>query len=70
MAPIDMTKIYKKYSGMWVALDKDRTTALAVGKTAKEALQGSRKKGVQYPIITKVPTENLGYILQCPRIKP
>ena len=63
MTPIDMTKIYKKYAGMWVALSQDRAKALATGKTAKEALQASRKKGVRNPIITKVPTENFGYIL-------
>ncbi len=63
MAPIDMTKIYKKYSGMWVALDEGRTKVLATGKTAKEVLQTSRKRGVRNPIITKVPTENFGYIL-------
>ena len=63
MIPIDMTKIYKKYAGLWVALSKDRTKALAIGKTAKEALQASKKKGVSHPIITKVPTENFGYIL-------
>lgn len=63
MALIDMTKIYKDYSGMWVALDESRTKALASGKTAKEALQASRKRGVRNPIITKIPTENFGYIL-------
>jgi len=63
MTPIDMTKIYKKYAGMWVALDEKRTKALATGKTANEALQASKKKGVNNPIITKIPTENFGYIL-------
>ena len=58
-----MTKIYKKYAGMWVALDKTRTKALATGKTAKEALRASRKRGIRNPIVTKIPTENFGYIL-------
>ena len=58
-----MTKIYNKYAGSWVALDKSRTKALATGKSAKEALRASRKKGVRNPIITKIPTENFGYIL-------
>lgn len=63
MTPIDMTKIYKKYAGMWIALDETRTRALATGKTAKEALQASKKQGIRNPIITKIPTENFGYIL-------
>lgn len=63
MTTIDMTKIYKRYSGMWVALDKSRTKALAKGKTANEALRASRKKGIRDPIITRIPTENFGYIL-------
>ncbi len=58
-----MTKIYKKYPGMWVALNADRTKAFATGKTAKEALHASKKKGAQNPIITKIPNENFGYIL-------
>jgi len=63
MTPIDMTKIYTKYSGMCVALDEKRTKAVASGKTAKEVLQASRKRGIRNPIITKIPTENFGYIL-------
>ena len=63
MTPIDMTKVYKKYAGMWVALDENRTKAIAAGKTVKEVLQASRKQGVRNPIITKIPTENFGYIL-------
>ena len=63
MAPIDMTKIYREYAGMWVALNADRSRAVASGKTAREALHASRKKGVRNPIITKIPTENFGYIL-------
>ncbi len=58
-----MTKVYKKYAGMWVALDENRTKAIAAGKTVKEVLQASRKQGVRNPIITKIPTENFGYIL-------
>ncbi len=63
MIPINMTKIYKKYSGLWVALDESRTKAFATGKTAKEVLQVSRKKGIKDPLIAKIPTKDIGYIL-------
>jgi hypothetical protein len=59
---IDWSKIYKKYKGLWVALKPDERTVVASGKTAKEALEGSRSKGFQNPILHRVPTEVLPYV--------
>lgn len=53
---IDWTKIYKKYKGLWVALEKDEKTVLASGKTVKEALEKARKTGYKRPIMLRVPT--------------
>ncbi len=47
---------------MWVALKDDEQTVISSGKTAKDALNLSRNKGFQNPILHRVPTEVLPYI--------
>lgn len=59
---IAWTKIYKKYKGLWVALEKDEVTVIASGKTAKEALEKSQKKGKERPILFRVPTRIIPYV--------
>ena len=54
--------IYKKYKGLWVALEDDEVTVIASGKTAKEVLQKARMKGREEPILFRVPTEIIPYI--------
>ena len=53
--PIEWTKIYRRFKGMWVALGDDEQTVLASGKTAKEAFQKAQKKGCPSPILTHMP---------------
>ena len=59
---IDWTKIYKKYKGLWVALDKDEKAIISSGKKAKEAWEKAQKKGYKKPILTKMPKELIGYV--------
>jgi hypothetical protein len=59
---IDWTKIYKKYKGLWVALKKDQKTVVASDKTARGALKKAEKKGLDDPILFRVPTKILPYI--------
>ncbi len=58
----DWTKLYKKYKGLWVALDKDEETALGSGKTLKEALEQAHKKGYADPIMTRMPSNLNAYV--------
>ncbi len=60
---LDWTKLYKKYKGMWVALDPDEVTVLGVGKTLKEALSKAQKKhsGVM-PYLTRMPDDLNAYV--------
>lgn len=51
----DWTKIYKKYKGLWVALDEDEVTVLGVGKTVQDAVAAARKKTTKTPFLTRVP---------------
>ncbi|OGW77033.1 MAG: hypothetical protein A3I73_01435 [Omnitrophica bacterium RIFCSPLOWO2_02_FULL_45_16] len=63
MAIIDMRKIEKKYVGLWVALNESRTRVAGCGRTIEIALSEAKKKGIKDPILTKIPSENLGYLL-------
>lgn len=60
---IDWTKIYKKYKGLWVALKDDLKTVIASGKTVKEVMEKAKRKGYKEPILFRVPTEIIPYIL-------
>lgn len=59
---IDWTKIYEKYKGLWVALEKDETTVVASGKTAKEAWDRAQEKGYKKPILTHMPERIVPYV--------
>lgn len=59
---INWTKIYKKYGGLWVALEDDEQTVIASGKTAKEAWEKAQKRGYKKPILTHMPQELITYV--------
>ena len=59
---IDWSKIYKKYKGLWVALQGDEETVIASGKAAKDALENARRKGYQDPILTQMPEHLNTYV--------
>ncbi len=57
---IDLTKVWEKYKGQWVAFDKDYHV-LSADKDAKEAYQKAKKKGYERPILFNMPHENIPY---------
>lgn len=59
---IDWTHIYKKYKGLWVGLAEDEVTVVASGKTVKEVMNKSKKKGFEMPILFKVPTKIVPFV--------
>lgn len=59
---IDWTNIYKKYKGLWVALKSDEKTVVASGKTVKDVMRKSQKKGYERPILFRVPAKIIPYI--------
>ena len=59
---IDWTKIYKKYKGLWVALEDDEKTVISSGKTAQEAFEKAIKKGFKKPILTRMPEKLVTYV--------
>lgn len=58
----DWTKIFKKYKGLWVALDKDETTVISAHQTAKEVLLEARENGYESPILMRVPTDMKAFV--------
>lgn len=60
--PIEWTKIYRRFKGLWIALGDDESTVLGSGKTAREALEKARKKGYEKPILTHMPDQLGTYI--------
>lgn len=60
--PIDWTKIYKKYKGLWVALKDDHMTVVASGKTPAEVLKLAKKSGFDNPFLTHVPEEVIPFV--------
>jgi len=59
---IDWTKIIIKYKGLWVGLKEDEKTVIASGKTAREVIEKSKKKGFNLPVLFRVPTKVIPYI--------
>lgn len=59
---IDWTKIIKKYKGLWIGLKDDEKTVITSGKTAKEVMEKSKKKGFALPVLLRVPTKVTPYI--------
>jgi len=59
--PIDWSKMYATYKGLWVALKDDHTTVVASGATPEEALKRALKKGVSDPFLTKVPEKLVSF---------
>lgn len=58
---IDLTKIYKKYRGLWVVLDKTLVRVVSFDSDAKKAYDKALKKGISKPTLFKVPKKNLPY---------
>ncbi len=62
MAAIDWRPIYRKYKGLWVALEQDEVTVIASGKTAKEAFDKAHATGYKRPILFRVPKDPAQYL--------
>ena len=59
----DLSKILKPYHNEWVALSDDEKKVVGSGKTLNEAIKKARRKGIDAPIVTKVPKEYGNYVL-------
>lgn len=58
---IDLTKIYKKYKGLWVVLDEKLSKVISFDKDANKAYKKASEQGYKKPTLFKVPKENIPY---------
>ncbi|MBI4099895.1 hypothetical protein HY440_02710 [Candidatus Microgenomates bacterium] len=59
----DLSKILKHYSNAWVALDSETMSVAVTGKNPSLVLEKARKKGLDHPVLTRVPKDYGSYIL-------
>lgn len=59
---IDWSKIYKKYAGQWVAFADDEITVIASDKKLARTLELSAKKGIDDPIVHRVPDHVVTFV--------
>ena len=59
MKAINMTKIWQRYMGLWVAMKHDNHTVVGSGKTLKEAIAKAARSGYKNPIFQYM-SPNLG----------
>jgi hypothetical protein len=62
MRPIDRTPLERTYAGKWIALKSDRRTVIASGTSVRSALAAARRKGVDRPLITRLPMEPRAFV--------
>jgi len=57
----NLTKIFNKYNGLWVALDESLRNVISSNKNAEKVYKEALEKGYKKPTLFKVPQENLPY---------
>ncbi len=56
MKAVNMTYIYKKYRGKWVALKSPtEIVVIAASKTLRETIEQARQKGFESPFMAQIP---------------
>lgn len=58
----DLTPIYKKYKGRWVAMDDNFRKVIISGKTSSSVYESAKKMGYKIPNIFKVPSDLTAFI--------
>lgn len=57
----NLTKIFEKYKGLWIALDSSLKKVISSNKNADIVYKEAIKKGYKKPTLFKVPQNNLPY---------
>jgi hypothetical protein len=58
----DLTGVYKKYKGKWVAMDDSFKKVVASGNSAKNVYSKAKKSGFEIPNLFKVPSNLNAYV--------
>lgn len=57
----NLTKVFDKYRGLWVALDESLKKVISSNKNAEKAYKQAIEKGYKKPTLFKVPQKNTPY---------
>jgi len=58
-----MTKVVKKYKGLWVGLKDDQRSVVASGKTPREVIKKAHLAGYKKtPVLFRVPSKIMPFI--------
>lgn len=60
----DLSKSLRGYSNKWIALESPSMKVVAVGNKPGSVIEEARKKGVNNPVLTRVPKDYGSYILK------
>ena len=58
----DLTSVYKKYKGKWVAMDDSFLKVVVAGKTSSFVYQKAKKMGYKVPNIFQVPSDLTAFV--------
>ncbi len=61
MNSMDLTQVYEKYKGLWVAFT-DAYKVISADKSAQKAHAEALSKGYKQPILFKVPKRDIAHI--------
>ena len=61
MTAKNWTHLHPQYAGKWVALAADETTVVGSGPSIKIAIKTAKKKGLEEPILFRVPQDMYPY---------
>jgi len=65
MKSINLSHLYPRYEGKWVAFAEDRSTVVGSGASLKTAMKKAQQIGHNNPIMFKVPVGMLAYVGSC-----
>lgn len=65
MKPNNLSHLFPKYEGKWVAFTNDQVTVVGSGATLKTAISKAKKIGYNNPIMFKVPSGMQAYVGSC-----
>lgn len=60
---LNLKSLFRKFSGTWLALDPDSNKVIATASSPKVAIKKAQKLGVNHPVLTRAPKENMVNIL-------
>jgi len=60
---VDLSKILKRYSSQWLALEPITLKVVSTGKYPRDVLKDARIKGIEHPVLTRAPRDYGTYIL-------